>query len=638
MPDVGIQLKMTENVSSIAPKVSSALRGISDAGDELKAALDLGDMEQKYKAFAERVDKVHQMQQARGTAGPAAAVPTPPSGVAAGSILQGGTSLIRGAGRTATALGSGDIGAGANDALGTMSMLAKSAGPIGVVVAALGAIVFAGNALSKQYEKHMTSIMNINSQLDRFGDTAQETGQNFGNTMNEISSAASWYGYTLDEGMNIYRQLIKESGGAEMEEAKDIMYFQRYGGFDPSNLTQFRGKGSRFGMGGQELLGRAYGTMRESGMEKGFFSEFMSSTLSIFEDGISRGVVRGFDEINELQSRIGGMGAQFQGQYGLNLLKTMDTRAAGATGLQSQGDLIMFNAARDMLSGQGKATDYISVQKALEGGMTQDLLGSVYKQIRTRSGGVQPDMIELLKELMPTLTYTTAEILLNELESGGVVSSTYLAPGTMMRGTDEMQLLMAEEEIANAIRNVGKVALRPKAGFIRELAPGIGGLKDWSQSRFERRTNEEANRKLYSEWGESTDLSAFSQNLSRAGYGAGGGYSMNPAFEMGPDIADIMENQSAYPSRLIEDIKKLGFMMEGMGEESLDFLSRNQFLDKIMEEGKRTLSEGETREGEYSKYDLGLAINLLVEMIKEFNTTVKEEKQINIENIMETTE
>ena len=44
MADVGINLKMTETVSSVAPKVSESLRNISQAGQDMNDALQLGDL------------------------------------------------------------------------------------------------------------------------------------------------------------------------------------------------------------------------------------------------------------------------------------------------------------------------------------------------------------------------------------------------------------------------------------------------------------------------------------------------------------------------------------------------------------------------------------------------------------------
>jgi len=627
MSEVGITLKMTENVSSVAPKVSSALRGISDSGEDLKAALDLGDLEQKYQKFAERVDKIHDTQTRNNKlVSTQTGTPNIKSDSQQPSAVGTATSLIRSGGRTVTSLGSGDIGGAANDVLGTMAGLAKAAGPVGAVIAAAGAVAFAGNALSKQYEKHMSQVMDLNNVLGRFGKTSLETGENFRTTMNEVSEASARYGYTLTEGMNVYNQLIKKAGTTTQEEAKDVMYFQRFGGFDAGNLTQFRGTGSRFGMGGQELLGNALGTMKDSGMEKGLFSEFMSSTLSIFEDGISRGVVRGFDEINELQSRIGGMGEQFQGQYGMNLLKTLDSRSASATGLQSQGDLIMFNAAREMMKEDGVATDYISVQKTLEKGMTQDLLQSVYNQVKTRAGGSGPDMIELIKEIIPGLTYTTAEILLKELAEGEKTESSYSVPGYNVRGTDELTLLGVEETISNSIRNAGKVAMKPKARMIAKTAPIIGKFNDMAEASAEKAQG----RDEFAKWKEWEENSNFEKNMIQAGTQG----TMGNAFRfIGPEIKSIMAKQNQYPEELVEDTKQFGYGMSNLPEDALSFLTSSKFLDQIVDKGRETLSEGETKEGRFTQYDMGLAIELLIEAIGKFNESVAEEKQVNITNL-----
>lgn len=624
--DVGISLNMSENVSSVAPKVSTALRGISGAGEEIKAALDLGDLEKQYQKFAERVDKIHDLQkqnkQLVSTTSPA----QPTAGIGVGTAA---TSVIRSGGRVATSLGSGDIGGAANDAFGTVGNLLKAAGPAGAILAAGAAVAFAGNALSKQYEKHMNQVMNVNNILDRFGKTANETSDNFRTTMNEVSEASARYGYTLTEGMNVYNQLIKEAGTTTQEEAKDAMYFQRFGGFDIGALTQFRGRGSRFGMGGQELLGNALGTMQQSGMEKGLFNEFMSSTLSIFEDGISRGVVRGFDEINELQSRIGGMGAQFQGQYGMNLLKTLDARGASATGLQSQGDLIMFNAARNMLESQGKPTDYISVQKALEGGMTQKLLGSVYSQVKMRSGGVSTDMIELLKEIMPTLTYTTAEILLKELEEGEVTTTSYAKPGYNVRGTDELNLLGAEETIANSIRNAGKIAMKPKARLVSKLSPYVGKLNDLAGSVADKVQNKDK----FEEWAEWVETSQFTENMITSGIGPNL-MGVNKAALVGTTMTDLMKKQGSYDPSLVDKSKQFGYAMSNLPKEAVSYLASQDFMDKLYEAGYNTRSEGETGRRKFSEYDMGMAIEMLVNAIGEFNKSVAEEKQISITNIM----
>lgn len=59
MPEVGINLTMRSNVPEIAKQSSAALREMSDSAGEMNQALQLGDLEKQYRAFADRVDKIH---------------------------------------------------------------------------------------------------------------------------------------------------------------------------------------------------------------------------------------------------------------------------------------------------------------------------------------------------------------------------------------------------------------------------------------------------------------------------------------------------------------------------------------------------------------------------------------------------
>ena len=54
MADVGINLTMTENISSLAPKMVDSLRSMGQAGQDMQDAMDLGDLEAQYKSFSDR--------------------------------------------------------------------------------------------------------------------------------------------------------------------------------------------------------------------------------------------------------------------------------------------------------------------------------------------------------------------------------------------------------------------------------------------------------------------------------------------------------------------------------------------------------------------------------------------------------
>jgi len=368
-----------------------------------------------------------------------------------------------------------------------VSGVLKGAGIIGTVAAALVGIAFAGDKLSKVYEQHMDSIMNINNLLGRFGETAEETSYNFGITMKEISEAGTRYGYDLQTSMAITRNLITQAGTMKDLDLREIMYFQRFGGFDPGQTTRYQGMGRRFGFGGNAEVGfmeRALGTMRQSGMERGLFGEFLEGSVQIFEQGIARGVVKGFDEINVMQSVLAGMGPAYQGQYGLRVYQGMEQAVVGATGLQAEKDVMMYRAARRMIGGE---PSYITVMKTLEKGMTQDLLSYLLQDIKRITGGVAVDMMELLRSTLG-VTYTQAGDILAARERIGGVTVGYEEPGYGVRGTPEMRLLGIQTQIQQMVREWGKVALPGKTFFLGGTVGNVvQALSDIANNLSERR-------------------------------------------------------------------------------------------------------------------------------------------------------
>ncbi len=162
MPDVGIRMTMTENVSSVAPQVSSALREISRVGGDMQEALDLGDLEQKYKQFADRVDRIYDVQK---TNREAASQDTRAAGQQQSANLQQMARMPANvgnmAGRSFSRLGStGDVADVAPDVLGSLGI---AGGTAGAVIAVIGALAFGGNALS-----NVPSPRSVNPMPDSF--------------------------------------------------------------------------------------------------------------------------------------------------------------------------------------------------------------------------------------------------------------------------------------------------------------------------------------------------------------------------------------------------------------------------------------------------------------------------------------
>jgi hypothetical protein len=226
MAEVGIGINMQENASTIAPRVTEALRDVSESADKLKQALDLGDLDQQYERFASRVEELqdkewgeHARGGIRGTAG-LPAVPRPTTDLVSQlgqreRQLAGG---IQSAGGTLGRLGtSGDAMEAGGGILGSLGNILSSLGPAGTIIGGValtaGAGVIAGNATIKQYERVMEESMGLAGAFGELKDTVEANSMTFRATTNSIAEMASEFGYKIEEGFAVMRGLAREGMG-----------------------------------------------------------------------------------------------------------------------------------------------------------------------------------------------------------------------------------------------------------------------------------------------------------------------------------------------------------------------------------------------------------------------------------------
>lgn len=467
MSDVGIRLTMTENASSIAPKISESLRGISQAGEDMKEALELGDLEEKYKSFADRVDKLHDVQKesqrittqqalagrARGVQAPIGRVPEEIMKTTAGAVQRVGAT--------------GDVTEAAPGILGTIKGMLSAAGPAEMIAGAAIGVTAAGgliaNALSKQYEKVMPEMMDLTAIMGELGGTVKETSDSFGTTMKEASSAASKFGYSLEVGAGVMRTFAEVAGvgrGEAAAGAGGVMAYARGMGVTPGALARIQAMGTRFGQG--NVLGAGLGGLEAAGMGRGQYTEFLNATLNIFEEGLSRGIVKGWTDITATQAWIANLGDAFKGQYGLNLYRKMEGAVTGATALENETNVVIYRAVKRLLGGKA---NYLDVLKEMETEMTEEKFTAIIEEIRGYTGGIRVDMVEWIRSIFGT-SVTTTEKLLDAFESGNlkVAIKELKAP---VADSPELKLLGVQEEIREKLREVGKEILPMKAGIIK---------------------------------------------------------------------------------------------------------------------------------------------------------------------------
>jgi hypothetical protein len=337
---------------------------------------------------------------------------------AAISGVRGAGSMFQGVGRAAEKAGSAGM--------------AKILGGLGIAGLVGGAVLAGGNALSEKYEEALPDI-------DKFQ-------QYFGKDINHKSASINnleglnWYNRASDVSMGTGKTIAEMMEAAEAagrygigdaETAlntarKDVMW-ERYTGADLTAIQNLSGTSRRYGAD-ENAVSTAFAGLQASDMGKGQFDEFLNSMQRIMEDGITKGFVRGADEIAGNMSmlhKLSGGSQLWTGEQGANRLMNMSNAISNATNLQNVGDVISFGAASDILNSQdnnGRRTllegrdgkkggvytgTYVDTMQILERGVTADLLKNQFDAVNRLEGNNAAGAIERFRQ-MYNLNYTGA--------------------------------------------------------------------------------------------------------------------------------------------------------------------------------------------------------------------------------------
>lgn len=408
------------------------------------------------------------------------------------------------------AIGTGNVGAIAEGAITQgpkILEMFKGLSGAGMAAAGLaaGTLVagFAGNALSEAYEKVMQPSMKLAATLDMIDGSYNGNSRAFKLALEMAGGAASKFGYSMQDGIAVMTDLGKYgyNGNQAMNSASKIFAYERGTGADRGLLSQAEGIGHRYNAG--NALGSAYGGTFASGMNSGQFQEYLSATLRIFEEGLSRGVVRGFGEITRVQNFIAAIGGKdnpiWQGEQGAARLKTMSDATVSATGLSREYDIIAYqsmdavikqaraNGFKDVNAGPGvdpgnvgkwsaykpySGGTHIDTYKAMEGlSLTPELFREEMKRITSQiSGGDDTATIGAIKQLWG-VNNTIASSIFDAYKSGRM-DSAFAVATREAKPTDspEQKLLKAQNDIAIALANIGENVLPIKANIMGDVA------------------------------------------------------------------------------------------------------------------------------------------------------------------------
>jgi hypothetical protein len=361
------------------------------------------------------------------------------------------------------------------------ALLGKGLGPAGAAVGtALVGLAAAGNKLSEQWEKAMRPSMALAASLGELSNDAHKNSLAFKDVFARATDSNTLHGYTNEEGLALADRLGKMGlgGSEEVFQAEErIFRWQRETGADRETLAQAVGAAGRY-RGGEDVLGYAAGGLKESGMRAGQYQEYLNATLRIFEDGLSRGVVKGFDQITRTQNMLAQIGAVWQGEQGVEKYQRMEDAVTRSSDLQGDYDVILYKSAQSLMEQgreQGDSGNYIDVAKVLDKGLTPDLLDTALRTMAQNAGGdTQSTVLQIMKGF--GLNATSAEEVYKFWKNGNMTQAQSRVEGTKSNGAEsaEKHLLGTVESIKSDISLIGSEFTPLKDGVLS----GLGKITD----------------------------------------------------------------------------------------------------------------------------------------------------------------
>jgi hypothetical protein len=397
------------------------------------------------------------------------------------------------------AAGAGNVAGAALGAAGGMgefiSQLPKGALIGTAVVGGLTALAAGANKLSEQWEKMMQPSMGLAASMGRLGDDARKNHAAFQEVFAQATDRRVLHGYSLEEGISLANQLSKSGMAADnvIGGEEQVFRYQRLTDADRDTLSRAVGYAGRY-QNNENVLGYAFGGVKESGMQPGQYQEYLNATLRIFEEGLSKGVVKGFAEITRAQNMLAFLGDTWKGEQGAQRILQMEDAITGANGLKDDYDVIMWQAAQKQAEATGQKTDYLTISKILEKGISgnPDILKYVHEVMKsiTDNGENREDGIMMYERAFGLKT-TAAEQLWDALAGGKLDKAKAVFDDPSSKGVDdtpEGKLLSATESIQADVASIGAWFTGPKADIvdsISQLTNIMAGDKKFAASSVE---------------------------------------------------------------------------------------------------------------------------------------------------------
>lgn len=172
--------------------------------------------------------------------------------------------------------------------------------------------------------------------------------KNIEDAFTNASAAANSFGYSMEEGLNMVKNLTQygfSEGGYDA--ARNVFGWSKMMGLSKEETADFKGIFYRYGNKTSDALGEAYRANHLMGMKEGQYGETLRILQDVFSDGISKGFTKSIAEIGSTMAFLKNASNNnplWMGEQGAARYQQLNASSHSATSLSSVTDVLTYKA------------------------------------------------------------------------------------------------------------------------------------------------------------------------------------------------------------------------------------------------------------------------------------------------------
>jgi hypothetical protein len=391
------------------------------------------------------------------------------------------TAMLSGAGQTMQTIGGGMAIAGKGvSPLAIAGYATMAAGSITDAVARIitGSVSNEVNS-AKIWENLVPSVMQLAAMTGRHNDPR--------GVWRDATRISANYGFSSEEGMELATQAASQ--GLSGSIADRIFRYERATGADRGTISSIDMMSERYR--GGDALAAGWAGLNASGLQKGQYSEFLRAMERVMSDGISKGFIRSAPEVSRSLTMLAqidsGNNPLWKGESGARRLQELDGGSAGARGLESANNIMVYRAFQQHYQNESPAQIRARMERGFSAADNQVLMN--YLRIMRNNVGHDNELgmqlaleelgigsnasLDIIRNFQnDNLSATRAQQLFNEGQQSSLPDWNQSTESNLLREAN----IYANSVIIEAQRFYDTEAAR----FVRDRGNGRTDHADWA--------------------------------------------------------------------------------------------------------------------------------------------------------------